>query len=152
MGKRVSARQSRELTGRESLKRRQVRPRIWMPPPQIWDDDGYVTGGLTEVKATFGPVSIRIADEMGELARHVLHGDGCHLYLHKMMQSQYRSTTSYFFTFSRVVFINQEKLLSSYFRLVKKTTFLLHENVIYKMKVKGHTQDGFNRKCHVTHI
>lgn len=80
VGKRVSARQSAELTGRESLKRRHVRLRIWMPPPQIWEswDD---SDGPLAAEGPSGPASARTVDVMGELARHVLHGDGCHLYL-----------------------------------------------------------------------
>jgi hypothetical protein len=120
VGRRVSALQSRKLTGRESLKRRQVRPRIWMPPPQIWDDDEDVSGGLAEVKAAFGPVSTRMAGEMGELARHALQGDGCHLYLNILKLPKLNiQLLSYFFSFLLASYtdillfyrINQEKLV-----------------------------------------
>ena len=72
VGKRVRARQSRGLTGRESLSLRHVRLRIWMPPPQI--GDVLLPSPLRLVE----PVSI---GGVAAFARQALHGDGCHLYL-----------------------------------------------------------------------
>lgn len=68
----ASARHSLELTGRESASRRHVRPRIWTPPPQMGCE-----ASLPDVRP----------DGDAALARHALHGDGCHLYLGNTMGS-----------------------------------------------------------------